>query len=265
MATSIAMPKNIATSYSPKYRQIDLGVVGAAALQGLAGGGDMNNLANTIKDAANAALPEFTSSAGAQLLSGLAQTAGLQGGLDANSLQALNRGRIFNPFKEQIFTGIDFRTHTFDFKMVARSLPEAKEIKSIINYFKFGSVPNIGGTEDSLDFGDAEGLDVSAAEKAFEGLAGNRFFTTPDTFDIKFVRMETNSDGNTIVSKDQDFMHFKIHPSVCTNISVNYTPDGQYTSFKTLDGKAIQVPALTLNVQFAEMKLITKKDIKQGY
>jgi len=72
-----------------------------------------------------------------------------------------------------------------------------------------------------------------------------------------------NPDGQLTGEKEN--MHFKIHPSVCTGISINYTPDGQYTSFKTLGEKQVQVPAITLALTFTELKLITQEDISKGY
>lgn len=256
----LAMPKGLQTSYTPSYRQIELGAAGAAAIQAIADGdGSTEAMAAKISDTAKAVLPEFASGAFAGAINSAAQMAGLQGGVDANSLQALTRGRVFNPFKENVFSGINFRTHTFNFKLAARSEQEAKEMQSILNYFKEGSVPNIGSADKS-DGG------TSGAENLARSLSGNRFFTVPDSFNIKFIRLRP--DGSTDSEGDKDFMHFRIHPSVCTNIQVNYTPDGQYTSFKSPDGdatKSIQVPAITLALTFTETKLITTVDINQGF
>ena len=254
----LAMPKGLQTSYRPSYRQIDLGVVGVAAVQALNAGQDTESISKIIQQGANAAMPEVISSTLAQTASSLAQVGGLQGGLDSNSLQALTRGRVFNPFKENIFTGMNFREHTFNFKLLARSAQEAKEMQSILNYFKEGSVPNIGSSDDQRGTKKIEGLTRS--------LSGNRFFTVPDSFNIKFIRLRP--DGSADAEGNKDFMHFKIHPSVCTGIIVNYTPDGQYTSFKSPDGdasKSIQVPALNLTLSFTETKLITTVDINQGF
>ena len=163
----------------------------------------------------------------------------------------MTRGRIFNPFKEQVFTGIDFRTHSFNFKMFSRSKKEAQMIKDIIDYFKMGSVPAMGG----------EGGNVG---NLGAGISGNRFLTVPDNFNIKFMRLKPDGEGSTEFIEDKDFMHFKIHPSVCTNVSVNYTPDGQYTSFKDVGSNQVMVPAIQLNLSFSEMKLVTAGDVSKG-
>ncbi len=266
----VAMPKSLQTAYQPQYTSIDLGVLGAATVAAMGGDiGDTTNLTAVVQSAANAALPEFTSGAISQLASGLAQAGGLQGGLNANALQALTRGRVFNPFKEQIFQSMAFRQHTFDFKMIARSAEEAREIKNIINYFKQGSVPATGEAKnpnaDSDEFRTAATKSNSdlggRLSTSFNALAKNRFFSVPDSFDIRFMRM--NPEGN--FSRTDSNLHFNIHPSVCTGITVNYTPDGQYTSFKNIDGKMIQVPALQVGLQFTELKLVTRDDIDKGF
>ena len=52
---------------------------------------------------------------------------------------------------------------------------------------------------------------------------------------------------------------------VCSGININYTPDNQYTSFKSVNGTMIQVPAVILNIQFTEVKLLNQDDILQGF
>lgn len=257
----LAMPKQLNTGYAPRYRQIDLGVAGAAALSAFGAdlSGDMSSLAQIIGEGARAALPEFTANAMGQVVSSLAQAGGLQGGLDGNSIQALTRGRVFNPFKEQVFQTLDFRTHTFSFKLLSRSEEEAQRVKDIIDYFKYGSLPNIAGEETSVKINGESNSDVAKFGEAVAGLGSNRFFTVPDTFDIKFMRVLENGQGA------DNSMHFKIHPSVCTNLRVNYTPDGQYTSFRDVKGNAVQVPAIQLDLTFAELKLVTKGDIAKGF
>ena len=69
------------------------------------------------------------------------QFVGLQGQLDLNSIKNLQSGQIFNPYSEQIFQGVGFRTHNFAFKFYARSRKESEEIRRIINYIKIGSLP----------------------------------------------------------------------------------------------------------------------------
>ena len=58
---------------------------------------------------------------------------------------------------------------------------------------------------------------------------------------------------------------FKIYPSVCTGISVNYTPDNQYVALKQPQSDGISVPAVVLQLSFTETRLLTENDVAVGY
>ncbi len=239
----IAMPSSLSTNYAPAYRQTDLGVAGMALAEGQVGAadGDLAKIATTIQEAAGKALPEFTQGAFAQAASGASQFLGLAGSFNANDIVQLTKGKVFNPYTEQMFSNMTFRTHSFNFKMFARDAKEADEIAKIIAYLKQGALPKYG-----------------AENKA-------RFFEVPEKFNIKFVRMQPNG----LVSDDTDNIHFKIHTSVCTGINVNYTPDGQYASFKQLvktgQFAGVHVPAVQLGLQFTETRFVTAEDVDKGF
>ena len=50
-------------------------------------------------------------------------------------------------------------------------------------------------------------------------------------------------------------------------MSVNYTPDGQYTSFKdTGDASSMfSVPVIQIDMAFTETKLLSQADVQAGY
>ncbi len=259
-AVYLAMPNQLQTSYSPAYRQVDVGVAGIFAAQQVGGAGnDLNDMATQLQSAAQAALPEVAVSAIASAANAANSALGLQGNLDANSLLALSKGKVFNPFSEQIFSNMAFRTHQFSFKLMSRSMEEAREINNIINYIKMGAVPILGGNASGDALGD--GLTLGGGS----GVASrNRFMEVPDKFELKFVRMSpegTLSEGADGLGS----MHFKIHTSVCTGVQVNYTPDGQYSSFKNIEGNMVQVPALQMSLSFTETRMITQGDINRGF
>ena len=271
----LAMPKQLSTTYQAIYNQVDLGVAGLATIQ--AGSNlDVDNLTAVLQNAANNAIPEFANSAIASLSNNLGGLLGLAGNIDANSMEALMRGRVFNPFKEQIFKHMQFRTHSFNFKMVASDEKEAKVIKDIIDYFKLGSLPRVSGSD-----GFSEKLKESSnlLSSASSATTGSRFFSVPDSFEIKFIRAPTSA-GATAKTSD---LHFKIHDSACISVGVNYTPDGQYTALKkagvvgqnptqtntngtsTTPFGGVSVPAVNLTLQFSELKLLDQKDVVNGY
>jgi len=244
----IAMPQNLSTQYSPTYRQVDIGVAGMALAAGM-NGDSFADAAKAIQSAAKAAMPEFVTSTLTELASGGAQFLGLAGNATSNDMMALSKGKVFNPYTEQLFSNMQFRNHNFSFKFFARNEGESKEINHIIKYLKQGALPIYGSTE-------IDGVDQKSA----------RFFEVPDKYDIKFVRLNPLS-GTFSNSAD---LHYKIHTSVCTGIDVNYTPDGQYNAMKRNNlgvdmNRPLQVPAVTVNCRFTETQLVTQSQIQEGY
>ena len=244
----IAMPQNLSTQYAPTYRQVDMGVTGMAMATGM-GVDSFDSAAQALQKAAKDALPEFIAGTMSDVASGAAQFLGLAGNASANDIMSLARGKVFNPYTEQLFSNMQFRNHQFSFKFFARSDRESREINKIIKYLKMGALPIYGSTTDDTNSGSA------------------RFFEIPDKYDIKFIRLDPLSGQLTSVSAD---LHHKIHTSVCTGIDVNYTPDGQYNAIKNAtlgvtDNAPLQVPAVTVNCRFTETQLVTQSQISEGY
>ena len=287
----LSIPGGINSQYQPVYRQVNLGVGGAAAIDAL--GGNSDDLAASIRLAASAIRPEFMASALSQGANAISGFFGVQGNLDANALQGLTTGKVFNPYTEQLFSQMNFRNHSFTFKMLARNYREAKEIKDIIQYLKVGSHPKVQKGDQTNDgFFTSEGdlKKVGEQSKAdgapdkandyqkeandkLQDIAGKygskRFFEIPDHFDLDYVRMQpenivTISDSSAAPSTTQT-LHYRMQSCVCSGINVNYTPDNQYTSFKSVNGSMIQVPAINLNIQFTEVKLLDQTDIINGF
>ena len=129
-------------------------------------------------------------SAIAQIANSASGALGLAGSIDANALQQLTKGKIFNPYTEQLFSNMTFRSHQFSFKLFARDPDEAEEINKIVRYFKQGATPILNKDP-------------------------NKFMEVPDKFDIKFVRM----DPTMKTFRNSNEMHFKMFSSVCNGIS----------------------------------------------
>ena len=275
----IAMPQNLSTQYQPTYRQVDVGVSGIAAATGLGGGiTNYDQAAAALQTAAADALPEFATGTLSQIAKGASQFLGLAGTATANDILALSKGKVFNPYTEQLFSNMQFRNHLFSFKFFARSDRESREINRIIKYLKKGALPIYGATgggtgiTNDADARDQDDNSISAADvigkldEKLNSVGAARFFEVPDKFDIKFIRLNPNADGTT-TSQD---LHYKVHTSVCTGIDVNYTPDGQYNAVKNsitnvTSNSPLQVPAVTVNCRFTETQLVTQGQIDQGY
>ena len=249
----INMPQNLSTQYAPTYRTVDMGITGMAAASGL-GADSFDDLAEALQKAAKDAIPEFTAGALSEVATGAAQFLGLAGNATRNDIMALAKGKVFNPYQEQLFSNMQFRNHMFSFKFFARSERESQEINNIIKYLKQGALPIYGAADSDAGTG---------------ANASSRFFEIPDKFDIKFVRLDPLS-GTLNSSAD---LHYKIHTSVCTGIDVNYTPDGQYNaiggrnivSTGVGNNRPLQVPAVTVNCRFTETQLVMQSNITEGY
>lgn len=73
-----------------------------------------------------------------------------------------------------------------------------------------------------------------------ENLSG-RFFELPDHYKLDFVRVNPNASEFADDDVSATRLHYKMTDTVCSGISVNYTPDNQYTSFKSYTGDMIQL------------------------
>ncbi len=280
------IPPGLTTSYQADYDQINMGQLGVLAAQtaaGIAGGGNAaDTITASLQSAASSAFPEMAYNKGASITQSLGSTLGLDTGVTGGALQALTKGRIMNPFTEQVYNGIPFRNHTFDFKMFARNKKDAESIMSIIKYLKMGTVPCLGdadaGELDLLSQGTSgDGTTTSngntngftAQTSTSQINTSGRFLLVPDKFLLEFVRMDPRTDSITRLP------HYRFHPCVCTNVTVNYTPDGQYVSFKdaiadlsydeTTGSRQLLVPAVQLTLNFSETRIMTKQDIVAGF
>lgn len=128
-----------------------------------------------------------------------------------------------NPRKEQFFKGIDFRTFSFQYQFYPRSAEESRNVQNIIYLFKLHMLP---------EFKDS----------------GNFLYIYPSEFDITYYH---NHEENLNVHR---------HTScVLTEMSVQYTPNGQYTTFE--DGSPTQI---NVDLTFKELALVTKETVQEG-
>jgi len=289
----LAIPGGINAQYQPVYNQTNLGVGGMAALNTLQKSTDFSSAAAQLQQAAAAILPEFAAGAiagGANAISGFL---GVSGSLNANSFEALTEGRVYNPYIEQIFSQMNFRSHSFSFKMMARNVKEAREIQNIITYINVGAHPKVKGVSNelnknltavlgSMDKNQDEETTKTKSENAtavtdianeFTGNGGEgRFFGIPDQYELAFMRMSPKSgefDNVAVDTVDKTGptmnLHYKMDTCVNSGFSVNYTPDNQYTSLKRIDGNMIQVPAVIVQMNFTEVRLLNQSDIRAGF
>ena len=143
-------------------------------------------------------------------------------GPNAGAISAMS-GLAPNPMKEQIFKGIDFRTFSVDYSFSPRNAAESRGVLNIIAAFKYHMHP---------EYKDAN----------------NFLFLYPSEFDIVYYH---NGAEN---------MNIHRHTScVLTEMQVNYTPNGNFTTFA--GGMPTQI---NITMSFKELTILTKELIAQG-
>ena len=128
-----------------------------------------------------------------------------------------------NPRKEQVFKGVDFRTFQFDYQFFPRDDKEALKVMNIIKALKVHMHPEFKDTNKFL-------------------------YIYPSEFDISYY---TNNSEN---------LHLHRHTScVLTELNINYTPNGTFTSFS--NGMPTQI---NVRMSFRELSLMDKDKIMEG-
>ena len=168
-------------------------------------------------------------------------------------------GVILNPNAEMLFSGMEFRNFSLNYKMVPRNPTEAKNIKNIIKTFKTAMLPShstagnakIFGTDTSVKFDEKAGWDIWGGFNFFTSnmhQIDNAFIAVPNLCLVSFMS------GSGI---NPNVPQYKM--CAITNVDANYTPDGAWATYD--DGTPV---ATTLNISFQETKLIFAEEVAGG-
>tara|TARA_Y100000590_G_scaffold64296_1_gene69071 strand:- start:311 stop:1537 length:1227 start_codon:yes stop_codon:yes gene_type:complete len=152
-----------------------------------------------------------------------------------------------NPYEEQLFSNVPFRSFNFNFDFSPVSEEEFKAVKNIIKMFRSHSRP-------TFTFSD-----------------GNQsLYSYPNEFAIRFLHLDTFSNTNINGEEDDDNISFsnqfvenenlpKLHNCVLTNITTNYSPDGWQAHE---DGEP---NLINMQLSFTETQKNTRIDIEKGF
>ena len=189
---TLPIPSNLSTGYNAQYDTgTGLGALGNYAKS--VGAGAEFNAADAgtaaveqLKQIGLSASPEI-----AAIIGGVVGNNPIGAGVGAAAAaaargSAVGAGIAVNPHLAVIFSGVNFRTHQFQYKFSPRDASESDNLKNIIKKFKLNMHPSI------------------------EGAA---FFKYPNEFDIEFS------------SSHQNYL-FKFGTSVLSDFQINYNPDG---------------------------------------
>ena len=150
------LPPGLNERYSAKYEGKNLGAVGAAVIDAagdaLGSGGDVGS---SIARAADAAKPALGFKVGATAINTLVGEVSPYGfNVDSNDLAQLTQGRVFNPYEEMLFKGVQFINHSFKFTMVPKSATDVEVIYKIINTLRASMHPSKSQDNNWLDIPD---------------------------------------------------------------------------------------------------------------
>lgn len=130
-------------------------------------------------------------------------------------------GLAANPKKEQAFKNVDFRTFTFDYRFSPKSETEAQNVLNIIRALKYHMHPEL-------------------KENGF-------LYIYPSEFDIVYYKGATEN------------LNIHRHTScVLTEMNVNYTPNGVFSTFP--NGMPTQI---NVTMTFKELMLLSKELIEK--
>ena len=147
-------------------------------------------------------------------------------GQDGQGLFTRETGAIINPNIELLFNSPQLREFSFDFTLAPREQEEAEEVIKIIRFFKQGMAPI---RDDS-----------------------RLFLKSPHTFQVEFLkRVGGSSQSNPFIGKKKE--------CALTNVSVDYTPNGTYSTYD--DGV---MTAYKMSLTFKELEAVYNDDYEEG-
>jgi hypothetical protein len=219
------MPASVVFNEAVGWQGADLGVIGALK----SGAGGANALENGLLSGAGGAI-------GAGLGGALGAIPGISGMASAVVGTVLGSGALqngiestfnvkANPYKEQTFQGVDFRSFDFTFTLRARSQSDVDVIQQIIRAFRRYSKPT------------------------FEKGTGGAVFSYPKEFKIEFLTIDEDNAYET-----NEYLP-EIKYCVCNTVNTNFSGTG----WKSFEGGA---PVdISLQLTFQETEIITGEDV----
>ena len=266
------LPPRLQEQYSTNYQRTTVGAAGVQALDAGAtalAGGDVD-IVSAIQTTAKAAKPQFVMDKISAALGTINSALGASGSnLDANSVGALVKKKVFNPYQETTFRGTNYRTHNFSFQCQPRNKQESDELYKILNVLRRGMLPEMQDA-DKADFTTQDGENQeNLTEEALSGSAAGRWLGIPDYFRLDIIRIAgtPSEDGSLELSGGSPtglkrIMQFPTKV-VLKNMNINLSPDGPYNSLKdAFDTNVDYGPAsFTMTLQFDETAFLTRNSL----
>ena len=220
------MPSGTSINDNLSYEQVDTGI-GGIMMNTAAGAASANQVMKDLNDNSKQLIRAGVS----QLVASQSGSKGLAGGAISQAL--INSGEVVNPHAQMLFKAPAMRQFSYTFKLVPRTLAEAKQIIEIVKFFRTAAYPELGNGDNSPTTGSP--LEMST-------------FKFPDIFQITHL---TKGKENQNMIKHVD--------SYLTSVTVTYNSSSP--SFYD-DGMPSEID---LTLSFQESKALNRAMIKGGY
>ena len=219
------MPAGLVVNDNLSYDNVDTGI-GGMLVNAAGSSAGPNDFIDKLKDNAKPLVQRAIS----QKLADMSQEKGMVGGAAGQLL--INRGEVVNPHTQMLFKSPALRQFSYSFKMMPRSLAEAKQVVEIVKFFRLAAYPELGSGEQ-----DSKGKSIEMST-----------FKFPDIFEITYL---TKGKQNKNMIKQVE--------SYLTSVSVTYNQTSP-TFFE--DGMPSEID---LQLTFQESKALNRGMIKSGY
>ena len=227
-AISMYMPTGVKATYGANYQDSAIGAGARFAA-------DLYSDVMAGKDAAGSILETLENDfpqavREAAILSALKLAENVPGFQGATDVLGMATGEVVAERLELAFRNINKRKFQYTFKMLPKSREEVDMVHEIVLAFK---------------------KHMSASFK--DGNRSGKTLVVPDTFNIEYMY---NGSGN-------QYLH-KISECVLETVDVSYGGD-RYKTFAGVDGKGAPPVETTLSLNFAELELISRERIEEGF
>ncbi len=258
----LPVPHNLGTTYSAGYESEGLGAIGAAgaAFGENLGGADWSNpgsVAGRVADQLKAistkdilgALTNVGLAGASAHISAFAAAAikGAGAGVATGALEQVLKGALHgagvarNPHMAVLFSGIDFRTHAFQYKLIAKSRAESAAIQKIIKAFKFHMAPSYALEDHLFKYPEQFEIDFHHAKNLF-----NISSSVLKTFEVSYH-------GEGVPAYHLDGQEEQVTASEVADFGA------QEDLVRTVS--EVSPVSVTLNMTFQETSIITKEEI----
>ena len=225
------MPATIQTNTNVVYKGSEMGNLASSIATAA---GDFYSKAQEIGyvDAAMDQVPNWLEMGIEDVQRAIAKgVSAIVGGDIASAVDKISN-RAQNRYLESLFDSIGFRKFSYTYKFTPKSPEESLKVREIIRLFKFHMSPEL--PEDDL----------------------GRFFIPPAEWDIFYM----------FRGDENDFLN-KITSCVLTNMDLNYA-NGRFQTFRALNHEQLRGAPPTeieMKLDFMETRIITKKEVAEGY